>query len=119
MSPPSAKYHFNKGALDQLAKDPPHEFDDVAAQINSGAMDGFKKSGGRHAMMGFDAPEVRILVELAASNLYFDNRFSSIPGPTWPNRLFAHAASSGGLDNSLGAINALQGSEKSWVRAPF
>jgi phospholipase C len=29
-----------------------------------------------------------------------DRWFSSIPGPTWPNRFFIHAASSGGLDDS-------------------
>jgi phospholipase C len=28
-----------------------------------------------------------------------------MPGPTWPNRLFAHAGSSGGLDNSLSGLD--------------
>jgi O-6-methylguanine DNA methyltransferase len=41
---------------------------------------------------------------LAETSLFFDNWFSSMPGPTWPNRLFAHAGSSAGLDNSLGNL---------------
>jgi phospholipase C len=103
---PPAKFGFTPGAMDQLANDPPHEFDDVAAQINGGAMDGFSGSGGPDTMMGFDQSEVPVLLGLASNNLYFDNWFSSMPGPTWPNRLFAHAASSGGLDNSMGSLDA-------------
>jgi phospholipase C len=103
VSPPAP---LQPGAVDQLTNDPPHEFDDVAAQIHGGAMDGFLASGGPDTMQGFDASEVPVLIELARNNLYFDNWFSSMPGPTWPNRLFAHAASSGGLDNSLTAGGA-------------
>jgi phospholipase C len=29
-----------------------------------------------------------------------DNWHASMPGPTWPNRMFVHAGSSGGLDHS-------------------
>jgi phospholipase C len=108
VTPPPARFGFSPGAGDQLASDPPHEFPDVAAQIDGGAMDGFLASGGSDTMLGFDATEVPVLVELARTNLYFDNWFSSMPGPTWPNRLFAHAASSGGLDNSLSAFNAAE-----------
>lgn len=102
---PPAKFGFTPGALDQLDNDPPHEFDDVAAQINGGAMNGFLARGGPDTMMGFDQSEVPVLLELARNNLYFDNWFSSMPGPTWPNRLFAHAASSGGLANSMGSLD--------------
>jgi len=101
VSPPSASSGFSKPALDQLDHDPPHEFENVAAQINGGAMNGFLGSGGPDTMLGFDASEVPVLIELARNNLYFDNWHCSMPGPTWPNRLFAHAASSGGLDNSM------------------
>ena len=102
----AASAALQPGAVDQLTHDPPHEFDDVAAQIHGGAMDGFLASGGPDTMQGFDGSEVPVLIELARNNLYFDNWFSSMPGPTWPNRLFAHAASSGGLDNSLKAADA-------------
>jgi len=106
--PPPASYGFSTPALDQLDHDPPHEFDDVAAQINGGAMNGFLGSGGPDTMLGFDSSEVPVIIELARNNLYFDNWFCSMPGPTWPNRLFAHAASSGGLDNSMSGLDSAE-----------
>jgi phospholipase C len=105
IAPPPSKFDFKSGAVDQLDDDPAHEFENVAAQINGGAMDGFLKCGGPNTMLGFDASKVPILVELARTNLCFDNWFSSMPGPTWPNRLFAHAASSGGLANSMSTLD--------------
>jgi len=38
--------------------------------------------------------------ELASEFAVCDRWFCSIPGPTWPNRFFAYAASSGSLDDS-------------------
>ncbi len=47
------------------------------------------------------APEqLPVLNALAREFVVCDNWFSSLPGPTWPNRMFVHAASSGGLDHS-------------------
>jgi uncharacterized protein YjbI with pentapeptide repeats len=31
-----------------------------------------------------------------------------MPGPTWPNRLFAHAASSSGLENSMNSLDSAE-----------
>jgi len=47
-----------------------------------------------------------VLSTLAKQYAVFNYWHSSIPGPTWPNRFFVHAASSGGLSNSptTGAI---------------
>jgi phospholipase C len=47
-----------------------------------------------------DHAQVKALHKLAAEFAVCDRWYSSIPGPTWPNRLFAMAASSGGLDDS-------------------
>lgn len=88
------------GADDQLTQDPKHEFADVARQVNGGKMDGFKASSGRVAMQGVDRTGIPVIAQLASRFLLMDNWFSSMPGPTWPNRLFAHAASSGGLAGS-------------------
>ncbi len=41
-----------------------------------------------------------VLNALAREFAVCDRWFSSMPGPTWPNRFFIHAASSGGLDHS-------------------
>jgi phospholipase C len=49
----------------------------------------------------FDTPnQLPVMFQLAQEFAICDNWFSSLPGPTWPNRFFALAASSGGLDGS-------------------
>ena len=44
--------------------------------------------------------DVPVITALAREFAVCDAWFSSMPGPTWPNRLFVHAASSAGLDDS-------------------
>jgi phospholipase C len=44
--------------------------------------------------------DVPVIAALAREFVICDHYFSSMPGPTWPNRLFVHAASSAGLDDS-------------------
>jgi phospholipase C len=46
------------------------------------------------------ASQLPVLSALAHEFVVCDNWFASMPGPTWPNRFFVHAASSGGLDHS-------------------
>jgi hypothetical protein len=48
----------------------------------------------------FDPKQVPVLTALAKEFAVCDRWFSSMPGPTWPNRFFLHAATSGGLDDS-------------------
>jgi phospholipase C len=51
-------------------------------------------------MKCFTTDQLPILTTLAKTFAVCDRWFSSMPGPTWPNRFFIHAASSGGLDDS-------------------
>jgi phospholipase C len=51
-------------------------------------------------MKCFDPSQLPVLTTLARSFVICDQWFSSVPGPTWPNRFFVHTASSGGLDDS-------------------
>jgi phospholipase C len=51
-------------------------------------------------MKCFTPDQVPVITTLAQNFTVCDRWFSSIPGPTWPNRFFIHAASSGGLDDS-------------------
>jgi phospholipase C len=44
--------------------------------------------------------DVPVISALAREFVVCDHWFSSMPGPTWPNRLFYHAASAAGLDDS-------------------
>jgi hypothetical protein len=103
-------------------RDPPHEFDGVLEQLcgagaaypdpvtggyppidNSGFVSAYRGAGSAHpekAMLGYPPERVPVLVALAREFAVCDRWFSSLPGPTWPNRFFLHAASSGGLDDS-------------------
>ena len=90
---------FGPGASDRAKFDPPHEFANVQAQIAGGAMTGFSSD----AMLGFLPGQVPVVQSLARDYVLFDNWFSAMPGPTWPNRFFVHAASSGGLADSPSA----------------
>lgn len=51
-------------------------------------------------MRCFAAGTLPVLTALAKEFVLCDHWHSSIPGPTEPNRMFAHAASSGGWDDS-------------------
>jgi phospholipase C len=55
-------------------------------------------------MRCFDTPnQLPVMFQLAQEFAICDQWFSSIPGPTWPNRFFLLAASTGGLDHSPSA----------------
>ncbi|HEY2361437.1 MAG TPA: alkaline phosphatase family protein [Candidatus Angelobacter sp.] len=51
-------------------------------------------------MRCFAPSQVPVLVQLAREFAVCDSWHASIPGPTWPNRFFMMAGSSGGLDDS-------------------
>ena len=96
-----------------LGTDPGHHFPDVNIQIfgnieGTGAptVSGFvidyqKMCGGnlsksRRIMKCFTSKRVPVITTLAQQYAVCDHWFSSIPGPTLPNRSFAHAATSVG-----------------------
>ena len=58
-------------------------------------------------MKCFEPARLPVLTTLAREFAVCDRWFSSLPGPTWPNRFFVHAASSGGLDDSPSALDVL------------
>lgn len=92
--------------------DPGHDFLDVNEQIfgNSDAspglappMSGFVKNYGRktskaakshNVMKCFKPEKIPVLTTLARQFAVCDRWFSSVPGPTLPNRAYAHAATS-------------------------
>ncbi|HEV2335209.1 MAG TPA: alkaline phosphatase family protein [Stellaceae bacterium] len=120
-------YAVSQPAPDRMEVDPGHEFADVLTQLcgphaaypaggaypgidNSGFVADYAASpspregnapGNFGDIMKCCSPEqLPVLNTLAKAFAVCDNWFSSIPGPTWPNRFFACAASSGGLDHS-------------------
>jgi phospholipase C len=57
----------------------------------------------------FNTPiQLPILYELATQFACCDHWFSSLPGPTWPNRFFVHGASSNGLDHSPSSTEIIE-----------
>lgn len=102
-----------------LAADPNHHFRDVTEQLygtldpapgQAPDMSGFvrnyeTKSGspalGAHIMKCFDPAGLPVITALAKQYAICDHWFSSVPGPTLPNRLYAHCGTSRGrLDMS-------------------
>jgi phospholipase C len=104
--------------------DPGHEFEDVQIQLYGrvasadrkaaprtlpALMSGFVYSAENAAKIQTDAglvmqcfhPEkLPVLTALATEFALFNYWHSSLPGPTWPNRFFVHAGTSGGLSDS-------------------
>jgi phospholipase C len=59
-------------------------------------------------MRCFDtASQLPVMFSLAQEFAICDQWFSSLPGPTWPNRFFLLAASSGGLDDSPSSLDVV------------
>ena len=90
--------------------DPPHGWDQSHNQWNGGMNDGFvkayQKSYGAAVgkeVMGYQTrAELPVSYALADAGATCDRWFCSLMGPTWPNRMYLHAAQSGGLkDNTL------------------
>ncbi|CAA7400571.1 unnamed protein product [Spirodela intermedia] len=93
-----------------VVSDPPHSFEAVQQQIfGSGAgagepsMSGFVQSAtavspslARGVMSGFPPEKLPVFAALARDFAVFDRWFSSMPGPTQPNRLFLFSATSAG-----------------------
>jgi phospholipase C len=115
-----ATYTVSQGADWVMPTDPGHEFPNVLEQlsgasaqypkggayppiVDSGFVASYVASGGKgpaEVMKCYTQSQLPVLHALAAEFVVCDNWHASMPGPTWPNRMFAHAASSGGLDHS-------------------
>jgi phospholipase C len=109
-SAPGGLVHVSPTEPDSPGFDPHHEFPDIRTQLtgqaHSGAggaypqplsLAGFVESNGPEVMRCLAPARIPVLAALASEFAVCDHWYSSLPGPTWPNRLFVHAASSGGL----------------------
>jgi phospholipase C len=94
----------------QLFVDPPHEFEHVHEQLAfsesgvptmRGFVSSYQRGGGDPAdiMRCFRPEQLPALTALAKHYLVCDHWFSSVPGPTAPNRQFAHFGTSFGQVN--------------------
>jgi len=124
------KYHVQDGAPPFMTTDPGHEFKDVLEQLcgadaackykggaypsvdNSGFASSYATSVTEDTgtptldhigdiMACFDTSnKLPVIYQLACEFAICDNWYSSLPGPTWPNRFFVHGASSAGWTDS-------------------
>src|SRR5260370_38551167 len=105
------EFHVSNNLIEQIqvaqhsvAKDRGHELDDALRQIhekNSGFVADFvqhcptaPKDERYQIMAYFQRGELPVLHKLAEHFLICDHWFSSVPGPTWPNRFFVHSGTS-------------------------
>lgn len=121
-------YPVQNGAPLSMPTDPGHEFPDVVEQLagqgatypSGGPYPAIDNSGfaANYATSTSEGPapaaadigdvmacfttatQLPVLYQLATQFAVCDHWFSSLPGPTWPNRFFVHGASSSGLDHS-------------------
>lgn len=120
-------YPVTSDAPTSMPTDPGHEFFDVVEQLggagasfvtpnyppvnNSGFVSNYatttsegnppKEADRRMIMACFDTrSQLPTIYSLAREFAICDQWFSSMPGPTWPNRYFVHGSSSSGLDHS-------------------
>jgi phospholipase C len=109
-----------------MVVDPGHEFTDVLCQLsgpsakyprgghyppidNSGFVASYAGACSKanrqrdvtEIMKCYSPDQLPVLNALAQEFAVCDGWHASMPGPTWPNRMFIHAASSAGLDHSL------------------
>lgn len=119
-------------SLKGIDADPPHEFLDTVMALcgrgavyqpvlggyppinNSGFIEAYRNPSSSEltpantpgrVMKCFEPSRLPVLNALADEFVVCDNWFSSLPGPTFPNRFFAMAATSGGLDDSPGPFD--------------
>jgi phospholipase C len=121
-------YTVQSSAPLSMPADPGHEFADVLEQLAGqgaiyqpgGAYPSIDNSGfaANYATSTTEGPtppaqdivdvmacfatsnQLPVLYQLATEFALCDHWYSSLPGPTWPNRFFLHGASSAGLDDS-------------------
>jgi phospholipase C len=127
-SPADPAIQVSRASTFVMTFDPGHEFYDVKIQlygplkdsdpslpplanpaVDPAPMTGFIASatqavdfsGDENLVMEcFQPDQLPVLTTLAAEFAMFNFWYSSLPGPTWPNRFFIHAATSGGLTDS-------------------
>ena len=79
---------------------PPHDWDPCHLQWNNGRNDGFviaHKGAFQSQVMGYhDREQLPVLYALADQYVVCDRWFSSVMGPTWPNRFYLHATTAKG-----------------------
>jgi phospholipase C len=96
MGNPVPRQHLAQYCFDN----PSHSWDNVHKQLDNNKLDGFvtdNDPNGSRAMGYYDETDLPFYYALARTFSISDRHFCSLPGPTWPNRMFYFAGTSYGL----------------------
>jgi phospholipase C len=101
-----------------------HTWTDTHAEVNGGKMDGFLTTDGPNALGYYAEADLRFYYSLFESSALCVNYFCSALGPTYPNRMYLAAGTSGGIttNNLFGygifdypiILDLLEGAGVSW-----
>ena len=92
-SGPVEPYHFRRLSTPDVG----HSWTDAHHQWHQGEMDGFYTTDGIWAMGYYTARELPFYYSLFDEFTLCGNYFCSLLGPTWPNRFYLAAGTSGGI----------------------
>jgi phospholipase C len=92
---------------DYCFSDTAHGWDEVHTEINDGQMNGFPRANvagsdptGRRSMGYYNRADLPFFYGLADNFAISDRHFCSVPGPTFPNRMFYLAGTSFGFNDN-------------------
>ena len=88
-----APYHFTSPTTDDIG----HWWSITHDEWNGGKMDGFYTSNGINALGYYTEADLRFYYSLFRTSTLCVNYFCSLLGPTWPNRFYLAAGTSGGI----------------------
>jgi phospholipase C len=77
-----------------------HSWTETQREHNAGAMDGFFITDGANALGFYTAADLPFYYGLFETSTLCVNYFCSVLGPTYPNRFYLAAATSGGITNN-------------------
>lgn len=82
--------------------DPDHSYDGGRIQCDNGLCDGFRKGANDDYALGYyTADDIPFHAALVRQFTICDSWFCSFLGPTFPNRMYTHAAGTDRIDNNL------------------
>ena len=89
--------------------DPDHSYQGARVEYNGGACDGWLRAGSNdeYSIGYYVRNDLPFLGNAAPAWTAFDNYFAGILGPTYPNRIYQHAAQTDRLDDSILPLSTL------------
>ncbi|GMI15611.1 hypothetical protein TrVE_jg41 [Triparma verrucosa] len=112
---------INPDGLDECVDDPLHGFDNIANQINGGAMDGWLKESSNEGRdldnpISMFTPETAPIINtLAEEFAVFDHWYCSVPSSTDPNRAYAMSGTSNAMVTNFNGTLWSQQSHIDWL----